>query len=58
MLTYFWPEFEVNDNYWVDGKQRGGKNQVLLTPGIILEHVRLKLGRSRHDGDSWRILMG
>jgi hypothetical protein len=33
---YFWPEFEVNDTYWTNGKERGGKNQVLLTPGIIL----------------------
>jgi hypothetical protein len=33
---YFWPEFEINDTYWADGKERGGKDQVLLTPGIIL----------------------
>ena len=36
LLTYFWPEFEINNTYWADGKQRGGKDQVLLTPGIIL----------------------
>jgi hypothetical protein len=35
LLKYFWPEFEVNDTYWADGKERGGKNQILLTPGII-----------------------
>jgi hypothetical protein len=33
---YFWPEFEVNDTQWLNGNERGGKNQVLLTPGIIL----------------------
>jgi hypothetical protein len=33
---YFWPEFEVNDTYWLNGSQRGGKDQVLLTPGIVL----------------------
>jgi len=43
---YFWPEFEVNDTYWANGKERGGKNQVLLTPGITLGrfviHDRIK----------------
>jgi hypothetical protein len=33
---YFWPEFEVNNTYWIDGKQRGGKDQIFLTPGLIL----------------------
>jgi hypothetical protein len=32
---YFWPELEINDTYWMSGNERGGKNQVLLTPGII-----------------------
>ncbi len=36
LFTYFWPEFEANSTYWMDGKQRGGKVQILLTPGIIL----------------------
>lgn len=31
---YFWPEFEVNDTVW-SGGERAGKNQILLTPGII-----------------------
>lgn len=31
---YFWPEFEVNDTLW-SGGERAGKNQILLTPGII-----------------------
>jgi hypothetical protein len=34
-FEYLWPEFEINHTYWADGNERGGKNQVLLTPGII-----------------------
>jgi hypothetical protein len=45
-LEYFWPELEVNHTYWLSGKQRGGKNQVYLTPGIIFGrfviHDRIK----------------
>lgn len=36
VFKYFWPELELNDTYWIDGKERGGKNQLLLTPGLIL----------------------
>jgi hypothetical protein len=46
-MEYFWPEFEVNNTYWADGKERGGKDQVLLTPGLILGrfviHDRIKV---------------
>jgi hypothetical protein len=35
LLKYFWPEFETNVTRWWSG-QRGGKTQVLLTPGLIL----------------------
>jgi len=35
LLRYLWPEFEINDTKWLDGNERGGKNQILLTPGII-----------------------
>jgi hypothetical protein len=35
LFNYFWPEFEINHTYWFGGL-RGGKNQVFLTPGIIL----------------------
>ncbi len=31
----FWPEVEVNDTYW-SGGPRDGKNQVFITPGVIL----------------------
>lgn len=41
LLKYFWPEFEINDTYWANGKERGGKDQVLLTPGIILGRFEL-----------------
>jgi len=33
---YFWPEFEVNQTDWLNGSARGGKDQIYLTPGIIL----------------------
>jgi hypothetical protein len=39
-LKYFWPELEVNWTWWADG-QRGGKNQVFLTPGIIFGRFQL-----------------
>jgi len=32
---YFWPEVEINDTFWTDGLH-GGKNQIFLTPGIVL----------------------
>lgn len=45
-LEYFWPELELNDTLWTTGKQRGGKNQLFLTPGIIFGrfeiHERIK----------------
>jgi hypothetical protein len=41
VATKFWPEFEVNDTYW-SGGERSGKNQVLLTPGVVVG--RFKLG--------------
>ena len=45
-LEYFWPEIELNHTYWVSGKQRGGKNQLFITPGItfgrFVIHERIK----------------
>jgi hypothetical protein len=35
LYEYLWPEFEINHTYWANGNERGGKNQILLTPGII-----------------------
>lgn len=37
---YFWPELEFNDTYWSDGPRRE-KNQLLLTPGILLGRFQL-----------------
>ena len=46
LFEYLWPEFEVNNTWWTNGKERGGKDQVLLTPGLILGrfviHDRIK----------------
>ncbi len=38
--TYFWPELEFNDTYW-DGGLRSGKNQLFVTPGIVLGRFQL-----------------
>src|ERR1700693_557084 len=40
-MQYFWPELEVNYEYWPNG-EHSGLNQVLLTPGIIFG--RFKIG--------------
>ncbi len=37
---YFWPEFEVNYTHWADGA-RSGKDQVFLTPGLILGRFKV-----------------
>ena len=33
--NYFWPELEFNDTYW-SGGERSGKNQLFMTPGVVL----------------------
>ena len=46
---YFWPEFEFNNIYWFDG-ERGGKDQLFVTPGIVIgpypisQRVKLNFG--------------
>lgn len=41
-FRYFWPEFEFNYTHWVDGPNTTkGKNQILVTPGLILGRVLL-----------------
>ncbi len=40
VLRYLWPEFEMNYTYWADGL-RGGKNQIFLTPGLILGRFQI-----------------
>lgn len=34
ILTYIWPELELNHTYWSDGP-RAGKNQLMMTPGVV-----------------------
>lgn len=40
IAKYFWPEFEVNYTHWADG-ERAGKDQVFLTPGLILGRFKV-----------------
>jgi hypothetical protein len=42
LFQYFWPELEVNYEYWPNGEHQG-LSQVLLTPGIIFG--RFKIGQ-------------
>jgi hypothetical protein len=41
IFKYFWPEFEVNHTWWLNGDERGGKQQIFLTPGLILGRFQL-----------------
>ena len=43
VLRVFWPELEVNWTYYTDG-QRGGLNQVFLTPGLVVGRFSLGTG--------------
>ncbi len=49
LFRIFWPQLEVNWTYYPNG-QRGGKNQVFLTPGLVVgrmtlaERLRLTVG--------------
>ena len=45
-LQYFWPELEVNYEYWPNG-EHSGLSQVLLTPGIVFG--RFPLGPPRQN---------
>jgi hypothetical protein len=40
VAKYFWPEFELNYTHWVDG-EREGKDQLFLTPGLILGRFKV-----------------
>ena len=40
LLKFFWPEFEVNYTHWPNG-ENVTKNQVFLTPGLILGRIPL-----------------
>ena len=43
VLKVFWPELEVNWTYYANG-QRGGLNQVYLTPGVVVGRFILPNG--------------
>jgi len=43
LMKVLWPEFEVNWTCYADG-QRGGLNQVYLTPGLVIGRFRLADG--------------
>ena len=45
-MQYFWPELEVNYEYWPNG-EHSGLSQVLLTPGIVFG--RFPLGPARQN---------
>jgi hypothetical protein len=50
----FWPELEVNWTYYPDG-QRGGLNQVYLTPGLILSSFSLGGGFRLSVGAGYQV---
>jgi hypothetical protein len=43
LLNVLWPQVEVNWTYYADG-QRGGLNQVYLTPGVVIGRFALAKG--------------
>jgi hypothetical protein len=54
IMPVVWPEFEVNWTYYPDG-QRGGLNQVFLTPGLILSSFKLGHGLSLTIGGGYQV---
>jgi hypothetical protein len=38
LFRYFWPEFEVNYTWWMNGEHTG-LNQVFLTPGLLIGRI-------------------
>jgi hypothetical protein len=53
-MKVFWPELEVNWTYYVGG-QRGGLNQVYLTPGLVIGRFRLANGTLFTTGVGYQI---
>jgi hypothetical protein len=43
LMKVLWPQLEVNWTYFADG-QRGGLNQVFLTPGLVIGRFQLASG--------------
>jgi hypothetical protein len=54
MLRILWPEFEVNWTYYMDG-QRGGLNQVFLTPGLVIGRFKVAEGLQFTCGAGYQI---
>jgi hypothetical protein len=40
ILGKLWPEVEINSTFWRDGA-KAGKNQVFVTPGLIVGRIPL-----------------
>jgi hypothetical protein len=54
---YFWPEIELNDTFW-QGGERDGKNQLFVTPGIVLGRFSLG-GRAKLSvGVGYQVAVG
>ena len=53
-MEVLWPEFEVNGTYWANG-QRGGLNQVYLTPGLVIGRFPLPNGMLFTTGVAYQI---
>ena len=54
LLKIFWPEFEVNWTYYASG-QRGGLNQVFLTPGLVIGRFQLTDGFTFTTGIGYQV---
>jgi hypothetical protein len=54
--TVFWPELEVNWTYYPDG-QRGGLNQVYLTPGVVIGRFDIGHGLKFTTGIGYQIAL-
>jgi len=48
IFQYFWPEFEVNYEYWPNGVHQH-LSQVMLTPGLILGRFPIPGGTARQN---------
>jgi hypothetical protein len=54
LLKVLWPEFEVNWTYYASG-QRGGLNQVFLTPGLVIGRFKLAEGIQFTTGVGYQV---
>jgi len=54
VLTYFWPELEMNWTYYPNGP-RAGLSQVFLTPGVTMYHIHLNHDLSMTLGVGYQV---